>query len=145
MGRSHKNTQKKLGIVYQSQEHPLLDHHDPITLYPASISMFHPRSKSQGLQCQCSVHFSTEQLMWPVLKGPKGLDQPRRLLSTQSWTSQLQLQLWQLTHFIQASILQEYTKYHTLHQRSVHYNTVQCITELYCTVYSSTVQYTTAM
>ena len=30
--------------------------------------------------------------------------------------------------------LQEYTDYHTLHQISVHYNTVQCITELYCTV-----------
>ena len=32
------------------------------------------------------------------------------------------------------SFLQEYTEYHTLLQRSVHYDTVQCITELYCTV-----------
>ena len=39
-------------------------------------------------------HFGTEQLMWPVLIGPEGPDQPRRLLSkqsSQSWTSQLQI------------------------------------------------------
>ena len=29
-------------------------------------------------------HFGTEQLMWPVLKGPEGPDQPWRLLSKQS-------------------------------------------------------------
>ena len=47
-----------------------------------------------------TVHFGKEQLMWPVLKGPKGPDQPWRLLSkqsNQSWTSQLQLRLWLVT------------------------------------------------
>ena len=41
-------------------------------------------------------------------------------------------------HSFQLSILQEYTEYHSLHQRSVHYNIVQCIvqyhTELPCNV-----------
>ena len=31
----------------------------------------------------CTVHFGTEQLMWSVLKGPEGLDQPWCLLSKQ--------------------------------------------------------------
>ena len=50
-----------------------------------------------------TVLFSTELLMWPVLKGPEGLDQPRCLLSkqsSQSWTSQLQLQLWTVDYFV---------------------------------------------
>ena len=33
---------------------------------------------------QCTLHFGTEQLKWPVLKGPEGLDRPWRLLSKQS-------------------------------------------------------------
>ena len=63
---------------------------------------------------QCTVHFGTDQLMWPVLKGPEGPDQPRCLLSkqsSQSWTSQLQLWLWLYTqthstfHCLQWSII----------------------------------------
>ena len=59
--------------------------------------------KSQGLQCNVNsvtiFHFGTEQLMWLVLKVPEGLDQPRHLLSkqlSQSWTSQLQLRIWDI-------------------------------------------------
>ena len=39
-------------------------------------------------------------------------------------------------HSFQLSILQEYTEYSTLHQISVHYYTVQYITELFCSLYS---------
>ena len=68
---------------------------------------FYQRFKSKGFQCQrwcqCTVLFSTELLMWPVLKGPEGPDQPSCLLSkqsSQSWTSQLQLWLCTVDSFV---------------------------------------------
>ena len=50
-----------------------------VVLLIIAVNGFIKGLSHKDFNVKCTVPFSTEQLMWPVFKGPEGQDQPRHL------------------------------------------------------------------